>query len=155
MIGVEIPRWRVDEPRIVKDSRSRFLNDRNGVFRGQAGERPAAKRLPGYVPWADIVKIETADVICTPKEKFIVNLNCPTITPSIHRRDCSLELKDRILPKMKKLRGFEAESVNLGLPTQESAGDVRRKGDSRSAPAQKWIVAGIEDNSPRYLAFRP
>src|SRR6187549_3445178 len=54
---------------------------------------------------------------------------------------------------MEILRSLQIEPVNLGIASQKTAGDHRRKRDALPAAGEQRIVARIKDDAPEELAF--
>src|SRR4029453_5770653 len=54
---------------------------------------------------------------------------------------------------MEILRSLQIPPVNLGIASQKTAGDHRRKCDALPAAGEQRIVARIKDDAPEDLAF--
>src|SRR5512132_3718899 len=54
---------------------------------------------------------------------------------------------------MEILRSLQIEPVNLGIASQKTAGDHRRKCDTLPAAGEQRIVARIKDEAAEELAF--
>ena len=85
--------------------------------------------------------------------KPLEDWNLIPVSPLAHGGDFAVNHQDGVPRKVKILRCFEVQSVDLSVASKKAARDIRRKGDASSPAREQGIIARVEHDTAENFAL--
>src|SRR5438552_10328772 len=134
MVETEGPLVAVNKTGVVKNCSACFFNDRESPFNRRAPHRLSSEWFAILILRTNFAKRKSAQVIRASKVKPLEDRYVIPVSPLAHGGHFAVNYQDCIPRKVKILRCFEVQSVDLSVTSKKAACDIRRKADA-SSPA--------------------